>query len=578
VLRITALLAVALATAFPVSARAQNNDATPSVTIMLVNANELMKDVDDILIKVANDPKQAKVVRGYMEDVFLLGVDPAKPVRIDLILGDKRVFYRSSFPISHLTSPKRDGFLDNLDAFGITNKKLRTNYYKLSGAFAGWLRYKDGYAIIAEREEDVPLGIEDPRKDLAPLLEKKYDAALLFRNTATKPDALAARKKAFQSVREEALAALKPKEGEPKEDFALRKLAAQQQMNELERFYVESEELVMGWTTAVPKGWMDIQLRPIPGTSLEQAVKQLGVQPSYFANIKLAEKPVLNGRVNHPLDEMRQKQFSEFFAELETSLKAKTDSRSELSAEDKTSRKKAVEIVIGMLDRGAKGGLVDGFIDMHEAQGGKKTIVAGVKAADMDAAVDLVQILPAAKLADKVDTNVDEAGAVKIHAVVVPKNDQANFRDFFGTDTFYVGTGPESLWYAAGANALEELKAAIAKVGETPMPKPEGDTPFVDLMVKVGPWLELRDKQKAKEQKAGPTTTAKKTDEEAKKEQDRNELRKLALETFAKQGEDYVSLQLRRTGNQVEGNLTTYPGILRFVGAAVAKFSRETLE
>ncbi len=74
------------------------------------------------------------------------------------------------------------------------------------------------------------------------------------------------------------------------------------------------------------------------------------------------------------------------------------------------------------------------------------------------------------------------------------------------------------------------------------------------------PWLRLRQQQAAGKADSGNV-----------------ELRKLALEAFSA-GDDRVSMQLARDGNDVAGRMEVATGILRLAGKLVAQFSKENLE
>ena len=102
--------------------------------------------------------------------------------------------------------------------------------------------------------------------------------------------------------------------------------------------------------------------------------------------------------------------------------------------------------------------------------------------------------------------------------------------------------------------ALNELKLAIGAEAGPAVAKPVGE--FVDVFVKIKPWLELRNK--------------------AAGEKGRPEIRALAEEAL--QDKDAITLKLSRKDKNVLGEMNIQTDVLRFVGAMVARFSENTLD
>lgn len=553
-------------------------DSTPSVTIMSAGANEFLKDIEYIIgLTSKQEQKQWPVLEDYF-GYFLGGIDRSKPIRIDLLLGGKAVQYRSSFPLTSFSK-----FRDNLDSFGIDARRSRKfkGLYQLKGAFVGWMKYnKFRYAVLAETRAHLPRTAKDPRKEIARLLDKEFDIAVDIRNSA---DGQAQRKKSFQNTRDEILAAVKRKKGESKEDFALRKMFAIHQMNEAERFFVEARQVTLGWTTDVARheARLDIELDPIADTQLESAILLLGQNPSHFANIEKTDNSILSGRINHPLDAMRKNHLLDMWSKLRAKIDSSVDGSKKSTAKEKANRKQVAGLFFDMLVAVTKTGTVDGFVEVDEHKSGKHTIVAGMKVADGNKLTEIIELLEGANLGEEVEVGFAREGDVSIHKVVLPARLRENFKELLGeNDTLFLGTSQKTVWLAAGDNGLEALTAAIEKGDQPAKGKPS--TRFIDFYAKVGPWLKLRDQLK---KAAGPKpkpkkTAAKKSNSEnavADLTADRDALRKLALQAFAL-GDDTIHFHLDRVDNRVEGQLLIKPGILRFAGKLLAKFSKENFD
>jgi uncharacterized protein YbjQ (UPF0145 family) len=568
------LLIPALLVASASTAHAQKT-ATPSVTVVQAGADRLLDDIEYMLkLTNANDQKQIKVLKEFFNDIFLKGVDSKRPVRIDVILGDGDIRYRPHFPISSLKD-----FRDNLDNFGIESRKKTASLYQLKKAFVGWMRYRNKYASIGEEKNDVPLSIANPALSIKPLLAAGYDLAVNLVNGKTTDKDQAARRKAFRDgLRKEYLAAVKQKKDETDENFAVRKMLTDQQLVELERYYVESATATLGWTSDAKagEGRLDLKLEPIAKTSLAQSVTLLGQASSHFANVPQSKDAIFALRLNHPLDQLRTKHFKDLFALLRKTADAKIDVSKKRDKDQKTNGKKAASLIFDMLDASVKAGLADGFLEVRRQQTGKHTLVCGLKAVNGKQADAIVALLDKAGPGRTVKQNVGNVAGVVIHSVMLPMDKPEQVKDFFGQDiAIYVGTAKDAVWVAIGENAVAEMSAAATLVAQPNTGK--AGAPFVDLLVKVGPWVDLIQKLRPVEAKAKIQQVSQKTDDDTKIEIDRGELRKMALEAFSF-GDDVVTMQLVRAGDNVEGHLKAQPGILRLVGKLVAKFSRENVD
>ena len=535
-----------------VSTAVAQEETSPKVSIMQRGADKLLRDLEFVMkLTDPGEQKQWPIMKDYL-DIFLPGIDREKPIRIDVILGNKVERYVSSFPVTNIKTFRKK----NLDAIGIESRKMRQKrqLYKTSGmVFEGFFRHLHDYATFAEKISDIPANMPDPRQGIAPLVAGKYDLAFDGRNQAP---GQAERRKWFQKNGKEYLALFKKKKKETADDFEIRKMFADFLLDESERVYVEASHLKLGWITdpVAKNARVEILMAPLAYTSFERAVKLLGQQPSYFANVSKSKQPILSGRLNHPLDEVRKKSFLAMAATLRNRVKKHADA-ADLTSEEKTNRKKAFDLFFDMLVEGIKKGTLDCFVEGHQNQPGKHVMAGGIQVVDGEDILKILELLPKAGNGQVVELNVDQQGDVKIHKVVVSKQNYPHIVGFFGSENLYIGSAKETVWFAWGEGALDVLKAAVIAVGMQNTGKP--DDPFVDIQVQVGPWLELYPMRHPNQ---GNVVR-----------------RKLALAAFAL-GEDTMTLRLKRVENQVKGKLTLYQGILRFVGKALANFSKENLD
>lgn len=539
--------------AFSLVAPAAAQDEIPRVSLVHPGADRLKEDLK-FLLSLTNETeqKQTEVVLDYVE-LFQSGVDPTRPICMDLLIENQAIRYLSSFPVADL-----DDFLDNVDSFGIQVSRRGSSLYQLKKAFEGYMRFdrRLGYASISESRDDVPISMPDPREPVRPLIEAGYDVGAQLVNSADNQES---RRTSFANVREELMAAVKQMQNESAEDFEVRRLLTEQQINEVERYFVEAAKVLVGWTTDIESrsGSGELQLYPIPDSDLAATIAQLQQTPSDFANVAQNAEAILSGRINHPLDEFRVKQLLEAYEVLEARGKARIDG-TQLTDEQKTVAKQMTEMVFEMLAAGAEAKMLDGFVEVVTNASGKHTIYGAIRSPDGTKADAIVALVPDLMLNATAELKFAEHENVSIHKLVIPDED-LEFIEFLSDDrSVLLGTSPEAVWYAAGEGALEKLKEAITAAGAENAGN--ADAPFFTATFRAGPWVRLRDKRLAKREDKG-----------------NEQVRKLALEAF-EGDDDRVTVSLRRVEDHVVGKMQVDVGILRFAGKLVAMFSKENLE
>ncbi len=542
-------LILLLGISFPQLVTAEDSSA-PKISLVQINAEGMIADLKYLVLDLAEDKKGWDKLDELLP-TFLDGIDQQRPLRIDILLEENQEERsRLILPISDLGV-----FREALEVFEITSKKQRKGPYKLGNLFEGFMKYlKDSkYVVISEKLSEVE-EIEDPLKGVQELLDKKYDFSALITNES---EGIDARKKSMTSTRKQLLAAIKKRRDETENAFELRKLAFTHQMDELERIFAESKKMVVGWTTdaANDEGRLEFNLTAIEGTSLEESIKQFATKPSYFSNVPVKPDGILNGRIIHPLDDMRKSNFTEFYKLLLPAIKDRISSSKNLTEEQKTTGSKVAELIIQMLDAGKETGLIDAFIDVNPDEDDKHTMLAGIKSTDGAKLREVIELLPKLMKDQTVELDVVKEDGFNIHKINIREQFQAGFYGQFGEgEALYLGSTADALWMAAGANAIDRIKAAAKQVTEAP---PEKISPnVIELNVKTLPWLTMIDK--------------------FRKEKGNQELRDLILKSLTKT-DDTFSLIMKRDGNTIDGLATLDKGILRIIGNVIAKFSKETL-
>lgn len=555
------------------AADAKAADDGSRLSLVLANANELLADLQFVLsLTNAEEQKQWQVIKDYFDEIYLPGIDRTKPIRLDLVFdpnppaNNKDVHgfrYRPNFP---LTKDVRE-FLKSLKDFDIVadrqplkNKAEGLYFFKLKSAFVGYMLIKDGYATIAETPGEAAITRPDPQEAIKPLLEKKYDLALELANPAAGQDD---RHKGYKFFRDEMMKSIVKAKDEHEDDFEIRKMLADHQLSEGERLYAEAAKMLVGWNgkfdkdAATKQGTLALQIEPLADTALAASIEKMAAEPSRFASVPKFELPTLSARIDYPLVETQQKNLKELSKLMRARALKERETKEGRTAEEKAAGNKVTEMFFDLLDSGIDMGRFDGFAEGKKNASGKMVLIGGVKVPNGDAAIEMLKLVPQSKIGRKVEMDADSEGEVKIHKVIVPEGDLPEYKQFFGEDsTFYVGTSKDLLWYGAGENALAELKTAIQKSAEPAQPPADGT--FVNVVIKMGPWMDLWNSQR-------------------NETQGNVKLRKMATDAF-QSGDDEMTITLKRTGNTVLGDMVVNTGILRLAGKIIADFSEENLQ
>lgn len=353
-------------------------NAVPTVTIMLSSTGEFESDIEAIMKMGGKESAEQWPIIQAILPAFNAGIDPTRPIRVDIIFGVVRD-YRISIPYAN-----QKAILGNIHGFigGKPPRRIGTGLYSLDGpAFKGFLRdnAKIKYVIIAADKNNIPANF-DPLPDLKPLLDAGYDLAASVKSTAEGVDD---RKKAIADLREELLGGLKKSADETDLEFEIRTVGLVHQLEELERLFADSESLVLGWTTDAAKkeARMDLELTALPGTDLENSIVELGAKPSLFSSAAKSENSMFFGRVNHSLDKMRKAHLDEMLTLLTSQSVATVEASEKITADNKGPSKDAATAFFEMLKAGSVMGVFDGFADIGYGDKGR-SIVGTIRAAD----------------------------------------------------------------------------------------------------------------------------------------------------------------------------------------------------
>ncbi|MFM9964637.1 MAG: hypothetical protein ACKV2Q_25820 [Planctomycetaceae bacterium] len=560
----------------------------PQIHVTLNSSDELMADLK-FLCELAGSQgaKGWKTLEPFLVTTFE-GTDPKKPLVVDVLFNASGSDVRAHFPLLPLPpKPLGQKFLANLAGVGIHNRRLTAGFFQLGGgaavmqgeAYNGFLRILGppiNYASISSDRNLLPANLPDPTKGnvVAALLAKKYDVGLLMKNVNHAEADQKARRADFQKARENLLAGLKQKPEDTPESFAVQKALLEHNLGELERFIAESDELTLGWITDAPKveARLDFELITIPGSSLETSAKLLGQAPGMFSSVPRSADAMLSGRLNFPLDQFRQSGLLSAMPLYRASADARIAASTSKTAEQKTPLKLAAKRLFDLIEDQVKVGVIDGLIEVSQANGEKANLLFAIQAKDGQAFQGVVELLPQINPEFKVTLETEKVGDYAIHSIQVPEKEE-DFELLFGKGApVFVATGPKACWVAIGTKSLVQLKAAIGAAGQGNAAMANN---FLTLFTRIGPWIEFLEGRRARLD-ALPSET-KLTEADLKDRKDRAALRKIAVDSF-KAGKGTFETKLDAKNGRVTGSTRFDDGILKFIGAAIADFSNKTLK
>ena len=544
------------------------------IKIVQPGITRLEEDVK-YLIELSPTPtlkKQWKTVKEGLIDSFTPGLNLTEPLRVDLVFGKKSLAYEMHFPVTKLEG--KGGFLSNIGDLGYKNKKDVPGLYSLTEGSKsaikqlGYLRDANKYASIAPTKEAVPANLAHPMTEsLKAYLAKGYDYAVELKNDPNDKKGLADRQANFKELRTQLEAGIKFKRDEDKHTFELRKLTAVQNLEEAERFLVETELLTMNWTTdvAAKVGRGGLSFTAIPGTGLHASAALLGTKPSHFANVKSPAETAATGRINFAIDPMRLGHLKNSYKAFRPVLAAELDGIAALKdADQKTAAKQAGDLLIDIFDASIAAGTLDGCFDLTDAGGGKHTFLGGIRCADGKVADQILSLFPKMSPGHEVKLNVATVAETSLHTLTIPTSLLPQFQKFFpGETVVFVGTSKEAVWLAIGPNAQADLTAAITAVAG---PAAEAaDATILSFSANMAQLVELFDAlSPEKSDSTGPKS-------EMQKERER--IRALADQAVAG-CEPRMTTTLKRNGNVIEGSSVVSECALKFVGTLMADFAK----
>jgi hypothetical protein len=439
--------------------------AQPKSYLLIHDADHVINDLKAIIQDRAGEKKvwESKVLPNI--EIFLGGVERSEPilfeVQLDPVKGEQ---YRPSFPVS---ASNEGAFLKNIFGLGIKNRPAGKDMYSLRGAYTGFLLYQGNYAHFALNQADLKT-VNDPKEIGKPFLDKDIDLAYWMQNDEAH---IQDRRDSFTKLRKRMVENLPERASFSKEENDLAKLATQQQLEEVERYFAESEKIDLSWMTEqganAATGFLHFEA--LPKTGLSESLHLITKAPSKFISVMPAEKSAVSGRLFFPLDEFRKTQLMAFYKHFRPVIKQRLDKVKKLDAAQIEASKTAVDALIDMLESGTKLDNLDGCIELRMAENNLYHGVFAVQSADPTPLTTLLESIAKVDRKSVLTMNKLKIKDVNFHEFILKQDVPKAIAFLYGKEPrFLIGVKDNMIWVGNGAKVEEDLERMLTESETAP--------------------------------------------------------------------------------------------------------------
>lgn len=561
--------------AHPVAAQEAHH---PQISVVHKGLKQLKADIELLLDLATDDDRHKENWIGVIE-LFAIGLDEERPFRIDILSGLTPAPVMIYGPF---VDPVSDLLNDNLEGAEYVPQKVTDTLYELLPPDRGWFRIlpQEKYAILTLSEKSnhsllkqLILKAGSPAPVIAEIMLKGVNIGAQLKNDAVKPEDQQKRKASFQEIRTNQMDALQKRPQESKTEFELRKGILSVYQDEVERVVVEAlrAALLISLNPApaeAPTAQVKIDWVGIPESSLAGIAAAVGKEKDAFASVKSAEDSALSVRINHPIDELRQKNADTIMGLIKADVLSHVNaSDSNMTAEQKEATEQLVDGIITLIRDSNATGNLNAFMESVPRDEGKFTSWGAAVAKDAKRLDETLALIAKTGENNKVDLKVESVNGFDIHRISLEKGFLKAFDDVFGENAVvYIATSETMVWFSTGPESLESLKSAVTDLGD-----PADSGVILKVKAHLLPWA------KRAEDLAKKLPKPEGVDQE---ESRRNLLLTLKQATEALKAEDDdIEFNMALTDDGVATNvLDIGTGLLRFIGTQLEKFSKENLE
>ncbi|HIE97799.1 MAG TPA: hypothetical protein EYG03_06950 [Planctomycetes bacterium] len=557
----------------------------PQISIGHQGVDRLKSDLKTLLsLTSEKDQAQLQNLVDFV-DLMAFGLDPKKPIRVDLLTGIMPMPYVVSaaykndpaFAAPGAGLPAFSDLLDNLNS-NFVLQNAGADWREFLPPDQGWLRLlpdiKTAIMILTTPADHALLKqilqkMPAPLPAIAPLLQNDCGVGVQLINSAHTVEDQKKRAASFGEVRANRMDVLQKRPTESVTEFNLRKGLVSNHLKELERLMVEGNDLrARAFLNSETKSARILFTGDgIPGTGLAQSIQLFNQHEDAFASLAQAENSILSFRVNHPIDEFRQKISFDFIELLNEDVDARVAASENLSDDQKAAVRELHNGVMTVLKDSIASGNVNAFVESWLNADEEFVAVGAISATNATRLDETLALIARTGKGNKVESAIEKVGDVTIHRIQLGKGFLKLLDRVFGEETaVLIATSNDTVWFATGPDALDVLKKTIGDLQD-----PADSDVVLRVEARLLPWV----KHAQKVVDAAPEPTS--VDDKRIRRDHRRDLAR-AVEALGTGEQDDVKFDVTVDDGMVSGEIFVNTGLLRFVGRQLSAFSKENFE
>jgi hypothetical protein len=452
---------------------------TKSLLVVSVSGvDPLLSDVS-YLLKSAGFDQYAPMAQMLTNSVA--GVDKARPIGV-VVTTDGGTFTPLGFiPVSDLKT-----LLASLPPQAGQQTELGDGVIQLQGAGPVPLFIKEhaGWAFISHTADALE-NLPDSPSDQLEGLDQQYGVAIRVR-ISNVPDVY--KQLALNALGAGVNAQLTQLPNESDGQFQLRKSLAENQIKQMQTLINEVDQLTIGWNTdpQAKSTYIETTVSAVAGTKTAKQIETMANAKTAFAGFVQSDAALKMNLAG----QLTEEDITAALATLESVRQtANQEIQNDADLPNQPARDAAQQLLDGAFDvitKTVQSGTVDGAVAVNLAPSSLTALMAGHVADGNELEALLKKLAELAKDDPKfpgINFNADEHAGVQFHTLNVDLPPDEDVSRVFGDQlNLVVGTGPTSVYFAAGKDGLNQLKTAIdqsASAGDTEV------TPF-QLKIAVG--------------------------------------------------------------------------------------------
>ena len=402
-----------------------------------------------------------------MANPYLEGLDRTKPIGF-VVSTDGQQFV----PLGFIPVHDLDKTLSTLEEQIGAPRDAGNGIKEIVGPQSVFIKEQNGWAFVGQTVESLATLPQDPVKALRSL-PQDYDLAIRGHVQNVPKPYLQMAVTTLQEGIKQGLQQL------PDEDRAAQEELMNIQMQQLETFITESDEITLGWKTdpTAQRTYLDMTFTAVPGGKLAEQMAGMADAKSDYSGF-LIPGAAMTMNVSSKIPPEQAATSVQAIENLKGTVLRELEEDGDLeSPEARKTAKELVNAVMDILIATIKTGTMDGGASVV-LKPQAMTVLAGFHVADGKEVEKILKQLQ--EMANNepgfpgIKFNADGQAGVTFHTLKMPVPEEEDARKVLGeTMEVAVGIGQQSVYFGFGAECLAKLKSIIAS-----QPKQKQVPPF----------------------------------------------------------------------------------------------------